>query len=82
MPPWEAGYCAAKVSDGYLRTWLFLARPQGLQELHGSENQHGVLGGQGRSKPRAGPGSLTQAGGERLERHHRLGVSAEEGQPR
>ena len=45
-----------------------------MQELYGSKDQHGVLDGEGEPEPRAGPRGVAQAGSERLERHHRVGV--------
>ena len=45
-----------------------------MQELYGSQNEHGVLDGEGEPEQGAGPGSMAEAGSERMERHHRVGV--------
>ena len=52
-----------------------------MQELHDSQDPHGVLGGEGREEPRTGPGGVAGAGGEGLERGDRLGMPVEEGGP-
>ena len=49
-----------------------------MQELYGSQDEHGVLGDKSEPEPGAGPGGVAQAGSERLERHHRVGVRAGE----
>lgn len=45
-----------------------------MQELYGSQDEHGVLDGEGEPEPGAGPGGVAQAGSKGLERHHRMGV--------
>lgn len=45
-----------------------------MQELYSSQDQHGVLDGEGKPEPGARSGGMEEAGGERMERHHRMGV--------
>ncbi len=49
-----------------------------MQELYGSQDEYGVLGGEGEPEPGAGSGGVAETGGERLERHHRVGMRAGE----
>ena len=45
-----------------------------MQELYGSQDEHGVLDGEGEQEPGAGSGGMAEAGSERVERHHRVGM--------
>lgn len=45
-----------------------------MQELYGSQDEHGVLGGEGEPEQGERSRSVAEAGSERLERHHRVGV--------
>ena len=49
-----------------------------MQELYGSKDEHGVLGGEGEPEPGKGSEGVAEAGGERMECHHRVGVRTEE----
>lgn len=49
-----------------------------MQELYGSKDQHGFLGGEGKPEPGERSGSVAEAGSERMERHYRVGVRAGE----
>ena len=76
---WESGRCAVAVSNGGLCPWMLLAWAQGLQELHDSQDQHGVLDGEVGAKSSARPGGLAEAGGEGMERYRHLGMRVKEG---
>lgn len=58
--------------------WLLLAWTQRVQELYGSQDEYGVLGGEGEPEPGAGSRGMAQAGSERMERHYRVGMRAGE----
>lgn len=45
-----------------------------MQELYGSQDEHGVLDGESEPEPGAGSAGVAEAGSERLERYHRVGV--------
>ena len=45
-----------------------------MQELYGSQDENGVLDGEGKPEPGTGSGGVAQTGSERMERHYRVGV--------
>src|SRR5262249_44424953 len=54
---WPAGYCAIEAQDGGVCAWLLLASAPGLQELHNTDEQPEILGGEagGKRCARQGP---------------------------
>lgn len=73
-PPRFPGHRPLKVPHCHFRSWLLLARPQGLQERLNAQDQHRLLDGQDYPQPGTRPRSLAPAGGKGLVRHHRLGM--------
>lgn len=51
LPPRLSRHRPPQVPHRHLRPRLLLARPQGLQELHGSQDQHRLLDRQNRPEP-------------------------------
>ena len=76
----ETGHRPVQIQNRYLRPRLFLAPPQGLQELHHADQPAEMVDRQTRRQRRTRQSPPTRAAQTRLAKHHCVGVPDREAQ--